>query len=75
MARPVKPTFQEAADFKFQGGSWAGMTIDEVAATDAGLRALDRFRERAVGRMKQRLDVYFSDPSIKAELIDLIRGQ
>lgn len=70
--------FREAKKFRIPFGQYQGMKIDSIAETDSGLKYLDWLRGNVDGRsklVKEALDSYFSDPTIKEELNRLIYNE
>lgn len=65
------PTWRKAASKRLPAafGEWGGMTLDEIASTDAGLCYLDSLRGRARATwLREALRIYLDDPTIAAEL-------
>ena len=65
-------TFKEAHNFRMPFGKHKGRKLDEIAADDAGLKYLDWLvGEIQDGNVKNALEAYLGDPTIKAELKNL----
>jgi len=68
-------TFKQAKNFRIPFGDNKGKTIDEVAASDSGLRDLDNLLgwmedKDYKGVFRIALTTYLSDDSIKRDLDD-----
>lgn len=62
-------TFAEAKEVRLPFGKYCGVSLDDVAKTDEGLKYLDWLRGRELfGRIKAALDIYLGDPGIKREV-------
>lgn len=67
-------TFETARNYKMQFGKHQGETLDEIAASDEGLKYLDWLAGSPNLRdyVRTALVVYLADPSIKKELETLL---
>lgn len=71
-------TFDGAAKTRMPFGKHAGKTLDEIAATDEGLRYLDWLRGQDWFKTKHDLfdavEAYLTDPAIDRALDELVEG-
>jgi len=67
-------TFSQAQQFTMPFGKHRNLALDTIAETDEGLRYLDWMRGNVnvYGQLKEALDVYLTDPDIRAELVKVI---
>jgi hypothetical protein len=72
-------TFDEAANHVLTFGKYKGMRIDDIAATDTGLKYLDWFRGTTgnpendrFAHTRQAVGVYCDHPTIAREIAKLI---
>lgn len=66
-------TFAEASTTRLPFGKYCGVSLDDVARTDEGLRYLDWLRGRDLyGRLKEALDVYLDDSAIAGDMERLV---
>ncbi len=70
--------YQTAAHFRMPIGKYAGRNLDDIGITNQGLLYLDWLRGDLEGKsgryqLREALKAYLDDPTIAAELSQLVR--